>query len=162
MKKITNKVLITEEIYNRVKIITELKKLSPLFIEAAQKIYDAWYQDEDGYDEMYGSGGICDDIASEISTIISRHTGYGSFTHYDEYDYHTSCYVYVCNDIVDEDDERGYLINVDIPFYNYEEGGGYTFKKIKGVTFTEDMVEIRDMSGFFNEYIGDDCEVIGD
>jgi hypothetical protein len=37
---------------------------------AVQKQYDAWDQDEDGFDEDLGSGGICDSVASEIWSIV--------------------------------------------------------------------------------------------
>lgn len=153
------KIIITEQIYSSVKIVADLKQLFPLFLEAAQKVYDSWNQDEEGYDEMYGSGGICDDIASEICTIVSRKTNYGCFTYYNEYNYHTVCYVYVCNDIENQEDYgRGHMFTVDIPYNNYEEGSGYTFKKIPNVKFTADMIEIKDMSGFFDEYISNNCE----
>ena len=47
--------------------------LKPLFVQAAQKEYDDWAQDEDGMDEVLGTGGICQDIAEKIASILSQH-----------------------------------------------------------------------------------------
>jgi hypothetical protein len=112
---------------------------------AAQKIYDKWEQDNDGYDEYYGSGGICDDIADAMCNVIYRKTNYDCTTLYNEYDCHTSIYVY--------DSENKILYNVDIPPYVYEKGFGYTWKKIKDVKFHSDYISIveLDYDDFFNE-----------
>ena len=42
---------------------------------------------------VYGEGGICDDIANEICSVLINN-GIDCFTLYNEYDYHTSAYAY--------------------------------------------------------------------
>lgn len=115
---------------------------------AAQGVYNEWGQDEDGHDEVYGSGGICDDIAEKICDVISEKLGYSCTHFYNEYDCHTSAYVF--------DEENEILIMVDIPFGYYETGGGYTWKKIKDVELLDRMVHIQDMSSYYHEYMSND------
>lgn len=114
--------------------------------QAAQKVYNEWYQDEEGYDEMYGGGGICHDIAGEIVSVIYGHIpGVLAGT------VNPSCgenhvWVMTCleEEEVDEDGEQiqgeGYV--VDVPYYVYETGGGYTWKKIQGVEFSPEDITI--------------------
>lgn len=152
---------VNESVQNEIspsKIIADLKKLSPLFIEAAKKIYDEWEQDENGFSESYGAGGICDDIADAILSIIAQNTNYEGFTFYDEYSYHTSVYVFYCY----EDEEvgnTGYLISVDLPYNYYEKGAGYNWTKIQDVEFKPEMISIIDESSYFKNYIDrETCE----
>lgn len=145
-------------------IISDLEKLKPLFIKAAQKVYDEWEQNDEGYDEHFGYGGICDEIASEITHIISSKTNYSCFTHYDEYEFHTSTYVYHCyEEEIDEDEfqKNAYLISVDIPYWIYEHGAAYTWTKKQGVTFSPDMVEIKNVSSYAEGFVDfENCEPI--
>lgn len=94
---------------------------------ASQSVYDNWEQDSQGVDEMYGAGGICDDIAEQIATTISDLTPYDTFTLYNEYDTHTSAYAF---HIASKS-----LYKVDIPPYVYETGYGYNWNKKKNVIF---------------------------
>jgi hypothetical protein len=114
-----------------------INSLKTEFAIVAQNVYNKWEQYEDGYNEMYGSGGICDDIADAMCDVIKNKTSYGCFSKYDEYVCHTSIYVYNC------DDEEVEMAFVDISPYFYEEGGDYTWKKIKDVEFTPNMVHIK-------------------
>jgi hypothetical protein len=113
----------------------KLKSLKAKMAYEAQKVYDQWDQDDEGHDEHYGYGGICDDIADKMCEVIYNNTEYSCNTRFCEYDHHTSIYV--------TDEKNKITFNVDIQPYNYEEGAGYTWKKIKGVKFTEDMIDIR-------------------
>lgn len=104
-------------------------------ILVSQKVYDEWNQNEHGYDEYYGSGGICDDIADAMChNVINLKTNYGCFHIYNEYDCHTSIYVY--------DLATKQIYNVDIPPYIYESGTGYNWKKIKNVSFNVNHIDI--------------------
>ena len=38
--------------------------------QRANAILDEWTQDEDGYDEVFGGGGVCDQISNEIASAI--------------------------------------------------------------------------------------------
>jgi len=130
----------TENVSDPLSIITSLK---PQLAKSAQSIYDLWEQDEDGIDEMYGGGGICDDIASAMSDVIRDNTHLASGTLYNEYDTHTSLYVY--------DNTAKICFNVDIAPSRYEKGYGYTWTKKHDVTFTPDMIDIIEVD--YDDYI---------
>lgn len=132
---------------NSIKDIISL--LKPQLAQAAQHVYDAWDQDDEGFSETYGGGGICDDIARAMCEVIDKNTSFGSFYLYNEYDYHTSMYVY--DNLLKE------CYNVDISPYYYEEGAAYTWKKIKDVEFEEGMVSIRYVD--YDNYINDEGDV---
>lgn len=115
--------------------------------QAAQKVYDEWYQDQEGYDEVYGGGGICHDIAAEIVGVIYDHIpGVLAGTT------NPSCgenhvWTMVCmeeQEEPDEDGEReqgeGYV--VDVPYHIYETGGGYNWTKIQDVEFSAEDITI--------------------
>lgn len=48
----------------------QLVQLRPKLAAAAQKVLDDWQPDEDGYDDVYGTGGPCDDIAEALAGVI--------------------------------------------------------------------------------------------
>jgi hypothetical protein len=125
-----------------------ISSLKPQLAQAAQSVYDAWDQNEDGIDEMYGGGGICDDIAREMCNVIGKNN-LGSFYLYNEHDYHTSIYVY--------SNETKECYNVDISPYFYEEGAAYTWKKIPDVEFIPNMVSIRHVD--YSDYINEEGEM---
>ncbi len=140
---------------------SQVERLVSLLAKEAQEVYDDWDQDEEGYSEEYGSGGICDDIAEAFCSImLSR--GIDCASIYNEYDYHTSAYAYKINPDYDEDqgNSRGELIKVDIPPYAYEEGAGYTWKKIPGVIFNRSNVVIEDYSWNWDEMFDEEGEMI--
>ena len=124
----------------------QLRSLSPQFAQAAQSVYNEWEQDQDGIDDVYGGGGICDDIAEQMCNVVSNSTHYGAFHFYNEYECHTSIYVY------DSDNQLCY--NVDISPYNYETGGGYTWKKIPDVKFQPGMVDVHQVD--YDQFIDED------
>lgn len=112
--------------------VNMLDPLLPEIAEAAQKIYDLWDQDEDGYDEEHGSGGICHIIADQIVHIISA-AGGDVYTVSDNFEVH----VYAVAAF-----EEG-VFTIDIPHRVYERGGGYTWTKLPGVTFTANDVVVN-------------------
>ena len=111
----------------------DLLLLKPLLASAAKKVYDNWQQ-EDGYDEQYGAGGICDDIAEAFCNVIQDNTSYQCQTIYNEHDCHTAAYAWSSK-------EECYQIDIN-PYY-YEKGFGYTWKKIEGRDFPETVVIIE-------------------
>lgn len=119
------------------------------FAIAAQKVYDEWEQDEEGNDEIYGSGGICDDIADAMCDVINNKTNYDCFHLYDEYNCHTSIYVYDVN--------SKQIFNVNIPPYVYEKGFGYSWKKINDVIFNLNDIDISEVD--YDIYIDDDGNI---
>lgn len=109
--------------------ISVVEALKPQMVAVAQRVYDAWDQDEDGYDEEVGSGGICHLIADEIATVLID-AGVETCTVSATHEVHVYCVVAV---------QEG-VFEVDIPYRVYEIGGGYTWKKIPDVVLTVDDV----------------------
>jgi len=133
------------------KLKSDLEKIKHHLAIAAQKVYNNWDQ-VDGHDEHYGTGGICDDIAEAMCEVVNQKLPqYGCFHLYDEYACHTSIYVY--------DTTAKLIFNVDISPYNYETGGGYTWKKITGVTFSKDMVTISDYMLDYDQYVDENGDI---
>jgi hypothetical protein len=110
------------------KIFSFLKSILPQLAQAAEGVYDDWEQDEEGYSSEYGTGGICDRIADEMASTYDRLrpnilADWESFTMYKEHECHTDFYV------VNHKEKE--IIEVGLPPYAYETGGGYTWKKKK-------------------------------
>lgn len=98
---------------------------------AAQAVYDSWLQDEEGFDEVYGGGGICDDVADAVAGVLSD-AGYEATTFHYEQDNHTV--------VIAKMD--GKTVEVDIPLHIYETGGWYSYRKVPGVVFTPEHITI--------------------
>lgn len=134
-----------------------LDSLKPDFLAAAQKVYDDWDQDDEGYDEMYGSGGICHEIESEMQWVFNRKNTndnwkVGGFR--DDYACHNYMLAY--------DTKCKEIWEVDIPYHHYETGGGYTWKKIKDVNFDESYIEIRRFGGNYDDWVNSEGDFIGE
>ena len=107
--------------------------LIPQSLEAAQKVYDEWEQDEDGHDVELGTGGVCQDIASNIADVLNQHNIESATVSAAIGDQH----VYTVAKLADG------VFEVDIPPYVYETGGGYNWKKIPNVKFQKDHISIH-------------------
>jgi len=117
----------------KISLSETLELLRPQLAQAAQRVYDQWEQDSEGYDEELGGGGICQDIAEAIAGLVHEVTEYEAQT------IHASCgeqHVWV----VVYDNDEGY--EVDIPYNIYETGGGYNWTKIPDVQFDPTMISI--------------------
>ncbi len=99
----------------------------------SQLIYDAW---DAGYDEFgdtqFGFGGICDDITRAIEEIVTTHTPFQAAEGGQEGSEHSFAVVKT---------PEGYF-TIDVPYSLYETGGGMNWRKIPGVQFSENDVEI--------------------
>jgi hypothetical protein len=131
------------------KLYNTIYRLRKELTLAAQSIYDEWDQDEDGVDDYYGSGGICDDISDAMCKVISNKTNYDCFHLYNEYDCHTSIYVY--------DTKTKQIYNVDIPPHVYEKGTGYNWKKINNVSFNINHINIDEVE--WDTYLNDNGDL---
>jgi len=133
--------------------------LNSKFVEAAQKIYDEWEQNEEGVDEILGTGGICQDIAEEMCNVFNRENHNVKFSCYssgENYDFHVVMYVYFDPEFLEgneDDEDNKILFEVDIPYENYETGGGFTWKKKPNVQFNDNMISVYDLSEYYNNYI---------
>jgi len=107
-----------------ISILNKLKHYVPEIIELAQKVYDEW--DEDDID-TYANGGICHIIADAIAAYFSD-LGLDTATINDSVgDVHVWTAVSM----------NGFVYRVDIPPSVYESGGGYSWKKLPNVKFTQ-------------------------
>ena len=114
---------------------------------SAQKVYDRWEQNEEGYCDSWGYGGICGDIADAMCDVLFKYD-IECTTVSSSHEVH----VYV----VAKTDDGIYYI--DIPYREYETGGGYCWKKIPNVEFDENCVVVDRISSDpdeFENYIGD-------
>lgn len=109
---------------------------------SAQKVYDEWEQDENGYCDILGKGGICQDIADAMAGVLSNNGIECTTVSQESGEQH----VYVVARTEDG------VYNVDIPPYLYETGGGYCWKKIPDVEFDERYLVINRLSSNPNEY----------
>jgi len=129
------------------KDLSFLNSLKNKIAQCGQSVYDDWYQDESGYDEVVGNGGICHLIADKIVDIL--------------YDNEIDCttvssshevHVYVVAKL-----EEG-VFSIDIPYSFYETGGGYTWKKIPNKSFDDSVVYIDQISYDPNDFEKEYCE----
>lgn len=112
--------------------LSHIEELKSELSEAAQKVYDEWEQDEEGNDFELGSGGICQDIAQEISEVLSEHGIDNMIV--------DNCGMGEQHVWVHAKTQEG-VIYIDIPYHIYETGSGYNWKKIHDVKFKpEDIV----------------------
>ena len=119
----------------------KLLSLRSQFASAAQKVYAAWDQDEEGMDDEYGAGGICQDIADAMADVVNRRLR-GADAHIVDNNGMGDQHVWI---IVVQGDEK---YAVDIPPGTYETGGGYTWKKRKGVRMSAQDVDVYSVSDF--------------
>ena len=112
--------------------IAVVNNLKIQLARAAQKVYDSWEQDEEGNDEEYGGGGICHDIADamvevlEASGIESRSVSQSI----------GEVHVFVVAKFAEG------IYSIDIPPQTYERGSAYTWKKIPGVRFGPEDIDL--------------------
>jgi 2'-5' RNA ligase/GNAT superfamily N-acetyltransferase len=115
----------------------QLMALRPQMAQVAQGIYDDWdsggYRSSEGGDIEFGEGGICDSIAREIGGIIASKIRDVEVTDGgQDGDDHAWTIAYRGKEVY----------GIDIPHTLYERGGGYSWTKVPGVTFSADDVEI--------------------
>lgn len=123
----------------------QIEIIKKIFVEEAQPIYDSWSQ-YDGYDDIFGDGGICDTIADTVIEVIS-HLGYETGMK-SEYEPIPHSWIWVkINNIIYE---------FDIPFSLYEiyTSNNYNypkFQKIENIIFeTSDVITIKSKNNITN------------
>lgn len=118
--------------------VHQARNLMPQILAAVQRDYDDW--DEQDRD-TYAGGGICHIIADSICGILGD-AGIDSTPVSCNYEQH----VYVAARF-----EEG-VYTIDIPYYVYEEGGGFTWSKIPNVRFEARDVVFRKISSDPEEF----------
>jgi len=119
-----------------------LFSLKSKLAHSAQEVYDEWEQDENGYCDILGEGGICQDIADAMADVLINNGIECGTVSQESGEQH----VYVVARTEDG------VYNVDIPPYLYETGGGYCWKKIPDVEFDERYLVINRLSSNPDEY----------
>lgn len=122
----------------------DLLALKPLLVIAAQKAYDEWEQNAEGWDELLGFGGICQDIADNMAEVLTSQ----------EIDCHILSalvgdqHVWVVCQLANG------IYMVDIPPSIYEIGSGFVWRKKPDVIFEIEDIAItcldRDPQNFEN------------
>jgi hypothetical protein len=116
-----------------------LQKLEGLrfdLAQAAQLVVDEWSQNEEGFDEDLGNGGVCDLVSQAMSGVI-----YGKIDNVEILDGGHDGDDHAWLIVVDANEAVG----VDIPPGVYETGGGYSWKKIKNVEIEPTDVVLWDI-----------------
>lgn len=118
---------------DELKTLSQLKEQIPKMLKAAQKEYDEWDQDDEGYDHEVGHGGICHLIVDAICDVLD---GFERASYSLDSEVHVITIVQL---------KEG-IFEIDIPYSIYEKGGGYTWKKIPNVVFEKDDIVISKIS----------------
>ena len=110
-----------------------LQSLIPYMIPKVQQVYDQWDQSDAEFgDPELGFGGICQDIAEQISEVVN--TKFEAIT----VDSQGVGDQHVCVMAKTPDG----VFSVDIPPQYYETGGCYNWQKIEGVQFSPEFFVI--------------------
>ncbi len=113
----------------------QIRQICQSTIPEIQAVYDAWEQDDEGLDEEFGAGGICDGIANILAGEFSNH-GFDTTDGGQDGDDHAFIFV--------GKDNRAFV--VDIPPGVYEYGSGYRWSKRKDVQFSIDDFYIDEVA----------------
>lgn len=111
----------------------QLHSLAPDLAAAAQGVYEGWDQ-KDGWDDEFGNGGICQEVAAALVGVLNDNG----------FEHSLSVSAAVGENhvfVVALLPEHG-VYEIDIPPSTYEIGGGYVWKKRDGVLMTEGDVVI--------------------
>lgn len=119
----------------------QLRENAALLIKAAQEQLDGWEQDEDGVDEVLGTGGCCGLIADAISGELSS-LGFDTARMGTDFD---GGHEFLAVNTAD-----GVFV-VDIPARVYETGYGYVWTKRPGVVLTAEDLTLDKIAGPLSE-----------
>lgn len=130
--------LVSLDPYSEESIPLKVLLSSNAIAKKAQAIYNDWQQDEEGFDDCYGSGGICDEIADAIVNVLTTVDVNCYTENYADRGFnHTS--------VTAIDYTRREAFEVDIPYTVYEIGSGYNFEKIIDVLIKPEDVYINEL-----------------
>ena len=136
---------------------TLLERVRGDLARIAQETYDEWEQDEEGWSDSFneiGVGGICHIISDRIVSFLNS-VGVSSEVNACSVSDPFVQHVYVIawqgsrreldpEEEVEEGEEMEYSIySVDVPYWVYEEGGGFTWRKLPDIKFGEGDVSIE-------------------
>ena len=129
------KSLLPKSVLSELVRLNSIKEVEAIRLElayAAQKIYDEWVQDEEGYDHEVGNGGICHLIADELIDVLYEHNINRCETTSSTSEQH----VYITGQF------REGIYMIDVPYSIYETGGAYIWKKRPDIKFAAEHIDI--------------------
>ena len=129
------KSLLPKSVLSELVRLNSIKEVEAIRLElayAAQKIYDEWVQDEEGYDHEVGNGGICHLIADELIDVLYEHNINRCETTSSTSEQH----VYITGQF------REGIYMIDVPYSIYETGGAYNWKKRPDIKFAAEHIDI--------------------
>ena len=113
----------------------KLLQLRPQLAQAAQRVYDEWEQDEEGMDIELGVGGICQNIAEAMASVLAENG--------------IECQTVDGNGVGEQhvwviayNRQTNEVYDVNIPPNVYEQGSMYTWKKLPDIQFSPNHVSI--------------------
>jgi hypothetical protein len=126
------------------RIPPEIVAVLPEVVRVAQQTYDDWKQDEEGFDEELGEGGICHLIADEVCGVLAAHgIDCGPVSaQVGEQHVWAVAKIGTVDEEGDTDRADAGVWSIDIPPRVYESGGGYSWRKKPGVVFGVDDVVV--------------------
>ncbi len=128
--------------FSKLSSVNDVRARAEPLIQAAQVIYDEWSQDENGYDEVFGAGGICEAIASEMVSCLNQE-GLRFLSNQEGSDEHADVTLLLADGVY----------RLDIPASIYEiHLGIYRWKKKDGVFFQPSDIEIDLLSANPEDY----------
>jgi hypothetical protein len=107
----------------------------PEIVARAQAVYDDWAQDDEGFDEELGEGGICHLIADEVVDVLTN-AGVEAKPVWSEGVGENHVWALVK---IPDGPHQGVWM-VDIPPEVYESGSGYSWRKKPDVAIHRDHV----------------------
>lgn len=121
-------------------LLSQIIAIKPQLAAAAQQVYSEWEQDEEGFDEMLGTGGICQDIAEAMVDVIYQNIPDAEVRIVDNNGVGEQHVWLVAYRNYGNDQFEG--CSVDIHPSVYETGGGYSWRKIPDVVFDVNDVSV--------------------
>lgn len=107
--------------------LQDIHAIGSALANAAQTEYDAWEQDENGWNEELGEGGICHLIADQMVGVLNESGIDATSTHSEGIGEN---HVWVTARTSDG------VVTIDIPPSEYEIGSGYSWRKRPGIQFS--------------------------
>lgn len=115
----------------RIPRIADIQAMSNDLAAAARRVHAEWDQDVDGHDEVFGYGGICQDVATGmVDTLVAAGFDNALTVHGTTGENHVWV-VALCGDGV---------YAIDIPPSVYEIGSGFVWRKRRDAVITGDEV----------------------
>lgn len=114
----------------------DLEALRPQLAATVQQVLDQWQPDSEGFDELFGYGGACDEVARAMGCVIADAIN-GIELSDGGFDGDDHAYL-----VVSRGTQR---VTVDIPPGVYEQGSGYNWRKIEGARVEPGDVVIWDV-----------------